>query len=75
MSQEKHILKEIDSSKITKLISDEDENLDLSNKIRSALMAFEHNTESVHISNGKIPHALMLQLFTDDSVGTIITRK
>jgi len=36
------------------------------------LMALEHNTEMVHLLDGKIPHVIMRQLFTDELVGTTI---
>jgi acetylglutamate kinase len=73
IGSEDQVLREINAAQITKLINnDNEENADLSSKLRSSLMALEHNTESIHIINGKIPHALMLQLFTEDSVGTTI---
>ncbi len=73
IDSEEQVIKEINSTQIAKLIhSDTEENIDLSSKLRSALMAIEHSTESIYIINGKIPHALMLQLFTEDSVGTTI---
>ncbi len=73
VASENQVLKEINATQITKLINnDDEENADLSSKLRSSLMALEHSTESIHIINGKIPHALMLQLFTEDSVGTTI---
>ena len=74
-SPDKSILKKIDSSEIAKLISEDDKNIDLSNKIRAAQMALEHSTHTIHITNGKLPHALMLQLFTEDPVGTTIIGK
>lgn len=66
------ITKNINFSQINKFISDDVDKKDLSSKLRSTLMAFEHNVETVHIICGKIKHALMLQLFTENSVGTTI---
>jgi acetylglutamate kinase len=45
---------------------------DLSGYINSALMAMDHNVESVHILNGQIPHCLIRELFTDELVGSTI---
>lgn len=69
------ILKEINATEISKFISDDEDKIDLSNKIRAAQMALEHSTNSIHIINGKIEHTLILQLFTDDHVGTTIIGK
>lgn len=65
-------IKNITLPQINKFISDDIENKELSSKLRSTLMAFEHTIETVHIVDGKIKHALMLQLFTEDLVGTTI---
>lgn len=67
------ILENISSGQISKLIgSIEEDNIDLVNKLRTSHMAIEHNPCSVHIVNGSIKHALMLQLFTETNVGTTI---
>lgn len=36
--------------------------------------ALDNHVGSIHIVNGKVPHALLLNLFTDDKVGTLISR-
>ncbi|AIJ05362.1 acetylglutamate kinase [Methanocaldococcus bathoardescens] len=43
-------------------------------KAESALYALKHGVKSVHIINGKIPHALLLEIFTEEGIGTMITR-
>ena len=42
-------------------------------KIECALKALEHKVRSVQIVDGRIPHALLLELFTEDGFGTQIT--
>lgn len=66
------IIAELDSTKASSFITDSTENNELSSNIRSALMALENNTEIAHIIDGKIPHSLMRELFTDELVGTTI---
>jgi acetylglutamate kinase len=66
------VLYEVDSIQVGKILSDDKENSDLSSKLRSALMALENNAEMIHIIDGKIPHVLMRELFTDELVGTTI---
>lgn len=44
-------------------------------KIRSALAAVEAGVTSAHIIDGRAPHALLLEVFTDVGVGTLIKRR
>ena len=41
-------------------------------KIRCALEAVQNNVCSAHIIDGRIEHAVMLELFTDEGIGTLI---
>ncbi|MCY4041108.1 MAG: acetylglutamate kinase [Gammaproteobacteria bacterium] len=41
-------------------------------KVRAALDAIEEGVPSVHIIDGRVPHALLLEVFTDAGVGTLI---
>ena len=41
-------------------------------KIRGAEVAVKSGVEGVHIINGSTPHSLLLELFTDTGVGTMI---
>jgi acetylglutamate kinase len=42
-------------------------------KISSALEAALNGVNSVHIVDGRVPHCLLLEILTDDGVGTMIT--
>jgi len=42
-------------------------------KIRHALEAVEHGVRSAHIIDGRVEHAVLLEIFTDTGVGTLIT--
>lgn len=44
-------------------------------KVRACLRALERGVKKSHIINGKIPHALLLEIFTDKGIGTEIVRK
>jgi acetylglutamate kinase len=44
-------------------------------KIGSALDAARNGVRSVHIIDGRIPHALLLEVLTDQGVGTLIKSK
>jgi acetylglutamate kinase len=44
-------------------------------KIGSALEAARNGVKSVHIVDGRVPHALLLEVLTDEGVGTLIRSK
>ena len=44
-------------------------------KISSALDAARNGVRSVHIIDGRVPHALLLEVLTDQGVGTLIRSK
>lgn len=44
-------------------------------KIRCALDAVAGGVTSAHIIDGRVPHAVLLELFTDKGVGTLIGRR
>jgi acetylglutamate kinase len=43
-------------------------------KVKSALRALEGGVERVHIIDGRVPHSVVAELFTDHGVGTLIRR-
>jgi acetylglutamate kinase len=38
--------------------------------VECALNALKRGVKKTHIINGKIPHAVLLELFTDSGIGT-----
>jgi len=42
-------------------------------KINSALDAIKSGVKSAHIIDGRVPHAIILEIFTDEGVGTLIS--
>jgi acetylglutamate kinase len=44
-------------------------------KIQSALDAVNGGVNSAHIIDGRVPHAVLLEIFTDVGVGTLINRR
>ena len=44
-------------------------------KIRCALDAVRSGVTSAHIVDGRVPHAVLLETFTDEGMGTLITNK
>ncbi|AEK18956.1 acetylglutamate kinase [Methanococcus maripaludis X1] len=44
-------------------------------KIEACINALNKGVQSVHIVNGKTPHAVLLEIFTEDGVGTMVVRE
>lgn len=44
-------------------------------KVRCAVDAVQAGVRSAHIIDGRVEHAIMLDLFTDEGVGTLIRRR
>lgn len=44
-------------------------------KVESCMEAVSHGVERTHILNGLIPHTLLLEIFTDHGIGTMILKE
>ncbi len=44
-------------------------------KIQCALDAVKQGVASAHIIDGRVPHAALLEIFSDDGIGTLISNK
>jgi acetylglutamate kinase len=44
-------------------------------KVDNALLALEAGVKKVHIIDGRVEHALLLEIFTDRGVGTEVTKE
>ncbi|MEQ8839732.1 MAG: acetylglutamate kinase [Acidimicrobiales bacterium] len=44
-------------------------------KVRACIDAVEAGAKSAHMLDGRIPHVLLLELFTDAGIGTMVTAK
>ena len=43
-------------------------------KVKGGIEAIDAGVNTVHIIDGRIPHCLLLEIFTDSGIGTMITR-
>lgn len=43
-------------------------------KVKSGLYSLKKGVKNVHILDGRIPHALLLELFTDHGIGTMVVK-
>ena len=67
------LIPSITSEMIETLIEDEVIEGGMIPKVRSAVDALAHGVGKVHLIDGRIPHSLLLEIFTNSGVGTEIT--
>jgi len=60
------------SKQILKLIAERKIDGGMIPKVKSCVEAIESGVSSVHIINGNVRHALLLEIYTKDGIGTII---
>ena len=65
-------LRELTADQVDILIEQEVISAGMLPKVRCALKAVRGNVNSVQIIDGRVPHALLLEIFTDQGVGTQI---
>jgi len=68
------LIKTLPRSELDKLISGGTVNRGMIPKVKSCAMALEGGVQKAHIIDGRVPHALLIELFTDEGIGTMIVR-
>ena len=66
------LLSKITPSEIESMIKNKDITGGMIPKVKSCAKAIQSGVKSVHIINGKINHSLLLEIYTNDGIGTII---
>jgi acetylglutamate kinase len=67
-----NLLTGLTASRVDELIADGTIHGGMLPKIRCALDAVHAGVKSAHIIDGRVPHAVLLEVFTDEGVGTLI---
>lgn len=67
------LLTGLSAKKVDELIANETIHGGMLPKIGCALSAVRNGVKSTHIIDGRVPHAVLLEVFTDGGVGTLIT--
>lgn len=75
MDKEGKILTGLSASQVEDLIADGTIYGGMLPKIECALSAVKNGVQTSHIIDGRVAHACMLELFTDEGVGTLITNR
>jgi acetylglutamate kinase len=64
------LVSSINDQRIRQMIQDKEIQGGMIPKVECALAALKRGVKKTHIINGKIPHAVLLELFTDSGIGT-----
>lgn len=73
-SKEDKVLSGLTAQQVNDLIEDGTIHGGMLPKIRCALSAVENGVRTSHIIDGRVAHACLLEIFTDEGVGTLISR-
>lgn len=73
MDKEGNVLTGLNTAQVDELIADGTIYGGMLPKIRCALDAVQGGVNSAHIIDGRVPNAVLLEIFTDHGVGTLIT--
>lgn len=73
LDKNQQVLTGLSTSKVDALIADGTISGGMLPKIRCALDAVKAGVASAHIIDGRVDHAVLLEIFTDAGVGTLIT--
>ena len=68
------IIYQIDKAGINQMIEDGKIVGGMIPKVRGCIEAIDAGVNNVHIIDGRIPHCLLLEIFTDSGIGTMITK-
>jgi acetylglutamate kinase len=74
LDKNKKLIDELSAADVRALIADGTISGGMIPKVETCLYALEQGVEGVVILDGKVPHAVLLELFTDHGAGTLIRR-
>jgi acetylglutamate kinase len=74
LDKSKKLIKELSLSDARKLIADGTISGGMIPKVETCIDALDQGVEGVVILDGKVPHAVLLELLTDHGAGTLIQR-
>jgi acetylglutamate kinase len=75
LDKDGEILTGLSTKQVDELIADGTISGGMLPKIGCALEAVKSGVASSHIIDGRVPHAVLLEIFTDEGIGTLITNK
>lgn len=73
LDKDSKLVSKLSIKEIDKLVANETISGGMIPKIETCVKALEHNTESAHILDGRVPHVILLEVFTEHGTGTMIS--
>lgn len=70
----KHIYNSLTSKEVKKLIKEGVISGGMIPKVDCCITALKQGVSSVHIIDGRVPHSLLLEIFTNEGIGTMIVK-
>jgi len=74
LDKSKHLIKQLSTDDARRLIADGTISGGMIPKVETCIYALEAGVEGVVILDGKVPHAVLLELLTDHGAGTLMMR-
>jgi acetylglutamate kinase len=74
LDRSKNLIKQLSAKEARRLIADGTISGGMIPKVETCIYALEAGVEGVVILDGKVPHAVLLELLTDHGAGTLLTR-
>lgn len=74
LGKEGKLVSEVNAYRVRKMINQGVISGGMIPKVKCGLYALRKGVEKVHIIDGQIPHALLLELFTDTGIGTMVVK-
>jgi acetylglutamate kinase len=75
LDKQGNLLTGLTTERVQRLIADGTIHGGMLPKINCALDAVKAGVNSAHIIDGRVPHAVLVELFTDEGIGTLIKRR
>lgn len=72
LDKDKNVISELTISEARKLIKDQTINGGMIPKVETCINAMESHIDAAHILDGRIPHVLLLEIFTEHGSGSMI---
>ena len=74
LDEANNLIKQLSSEEARRLIADGTISGGMIPKVETCIYALEEGVEGVVILDGKVPHAVLVELLTDHGAGTLMTR-
>ena len=71
---DKRLIQQMSAGDVRRTITDGTVKGGMIPKLECAVQALEHGVTAAHVIDGRVPHALLLEIFTDGGVGTKLVR-